>query len=397
MLKISQRGRRIPASPIRKLHPLAVAARERGVSVINLNIGQPDLPTPHEFFDAASKFPTRTVAYSPSQGIQPYIDGLVHYYQQVGLTVQPHEITGTIGGSEAITMALLCCANPGQRVLCFEPYYTNYYSLAMTAGVHMDVLPTTIDDGFRPPKEEEIRAAITPRTRAIIICNPSNPTGTVLTKDELDMIARVALEKKIFIISDEVYREFCYEGAALTYWNYPGMDDQIILADSLSKRYSACGVRLGCVVTKNKGLQQAFLRIGQSRLSAGTFDMHACVPLFYLGKDYYAGVTNEYRKRRDALTDGLQKIPGVKCHKPEGAFYMLTELPVEDADKFCSWLLTDFNHEGATVMLAPANGFYLTPGKGQREVRIAYVVEEPRLRQAVTILEKALQVYPGKL
>lgn len=396
MMKLSRRAQRIPASPIRKLHPLAEAARGRGVDVINLNIGQPDLPTPPEFFEAAGRFGSPVLAYSPSQGIPAFIDGLIYYYSQNGMTVRPEEVMATIGGSEAITMALLCCANPGDHVLTFEPFYTNYYSLAMMAGIQVDVCATSIKDGFRLPSPRTIRKAITPKTRAIIACNPSNPTGAVLTPAEIDGLRRIARSEGLFIIADEVYREFCYDSPFNSFWNCEGLEEHLIIADSLSKRFSACGARLGSLLTRNPGLQQAFLRIGQARLSAGTFDQHAALPLLRLGKDYYDRVVGEYRKRRDTLVEALQTIPGLRCQKPEGAFYLLVDLPVDDSDKFCAWLLSEFSYQGATVMLAPANGFYATPGKGLTEVRIAYIVNTDRLRQGVRVLQMAIEQYPGR-
>lgn len=397
MVSLSRRAQRIPASPIRKLHPLAEAARSRGIDVINLNIGQPDLATPPQFFEAASRFPSQILAYSPSQGSPAFIQGLVHYYQQCGLAVEPHEITVTIGGSEAISMALQCVANPGDHVLCFEPFYTNYYSLALMAGIQIDVCSTRIDDGFHLPADRAIRRAITPRTRAIIACNPSNPTGTVLTLEEIDRLAAIARKTGTFIIADEVYREFCYDSPFASFWLYPGLDDQVIIVDSLSKRFSACGARLGCALTRSPALQQAFLRFGQARLSAGTFDQYAATALLHLGKDYYRSILDEYRLRRDTLYEELQRVHGLRCSRPEGAFYLIADLPVDNSDSFCSWLLSDFSYDGATVMLAPANGFYVTRGRGARQVRIAYVVKAARLRQAVKIIERALEAYPGRM
>lgn len=397
MMKLSTRGRRMPASPIRKLTPHADAARKRGTDVICLNVGQPDIETPPEFFEAASKFPSKILAYSPSQGYPAFVEALAHYYTtHCGLDMSPSEITATIGGSEAIFMAAMCVANPGDRLLTFEPFYTNYFSLSMMAGVRLDVCSTSITDGFRLPPEDVIRAAITPRTRAIIACNPSNPTGTVLTRDEVDMLARIARDKGLYIIADEVYREFCYERPFVSFWAYPGLEDQIIMTDSLSKRFSACGARLGCVATKNKKLQQSFLRIGMARLSAGTFDQHSALPLLHLGPDYYTKIVGEYRHRRDTLCDALYKIPGVTGRKPEGAFYLLADFPVDDSDKFCAWMLSHFSHDGATVLLAPANGFYLTKGKGLTEARVAYIVNEDQLRRATTVIEKAIEAYPGR-
>ncbi|MEW6366268.1 MAG: pyridoxal phosphate-dependent aminotransferase [Acidobacteriota bacterium] len=396
-MKLSRRAIKMPASPIRKLHPLAVAAKKKGVDVIHLNIGQPDLATPRQFFETAAQYPSPVLAYSPSQGIPEFIDGLIQYYKQCEMHVEPSQVLATIGGSEAIVMALLAVANPGERVLCFEPFYTNYYSLALTIGVRVDVCSTSIHDGFRLPSEDVIRTALTPKTRAILFCNPNNPTGTVLTCGEIDMLTRIVKDKDIFLIADEVYREFCYDRPFVSIWHQQGLDDRLILVDSLSKRFSACGARLGSILTRNEQLQQTFLRIGQARLSAGTFDQYAAVPFLSLERDYYAGVIEEYRRRRDVLVDGLLRIPGVATRKPEGAFYLLAELPIDDSNRFCAWLLTHFQYQGATVMLAPADGFYLTRGKGKREVRLAYVVNVDRLRVALSILEKALEVYPGRV
>ena len=396
-LALSERARRMPASPIRKLAPLAEAAKARGTRVLHLNIGQPDIETPACMRDRLKTLDARVLEYSPSTGTPEFIRSLQRYYERrLGLTLAPDQILATTGGSEAILFAFLACANEGDDVMVVEPYYANYSAFATMAGLNIVPVTSRGRDGFHLPPRHVWDRALTPRTRIVIICNPSNPTGTVFTAEELDTVAKFCREHGLFLISDEVYREFVYDGRkAISALELPEMDDLVVVVDSLSKRYSACGIRLGSLVTRNPDVYDACLRMAQGRLSPPGLAQFIAVGAESLGDDYTRDIVTEYQRRRDVLHEGLTSIPGVFLLKPEGAFYCVAKLPVEDADDFAIWLLSDFEHNGATVMLAPASGFYASP-LGKSEVRIAYVLKEDDLRAAVDALRVALERYPGK-
>lgn len=392
-LSISERGRQMPASPIRKLMPLADAAKQRGVKVYHLNIGQPDLETP-EPMRAKLALAPKVLAYSPSAGTDECVGALCGYYRKAGVAVSPDELVVTTGGSEALLFAMLACAGVGDEALVVEPFYTNYESFATMAGLRLVALRARPEDGFHLPPREEWARALTPRTRLVLLCNPGNPTGTVYRRDELEAVAAFCREHGLFLVADEVYREFVYDGLSTTsVLALPGCEETGVLVDSLSKRFSACGIRLGCFVTRNRTLYQAALRMAQARLSPPGLAQLVATGASELGPDYYEGVVREYQARRDVLYEGLTKLPGVVLRKPEGAFYFIARLPVEDAEDFASWLLTDWSDEGATVMVAPAQGFYATPGLGKDEVRIAYVLCREDLEAAVRCLARALPAY----
>jgi len=394
---LSRRARLMPASPIRRLAPLAYAARAAGKTVYALNIGQPDIETPRVILDRLRSYDARLIPYGPSQGLPEFIDALCSYYTSVGCNVAAEDVFVTTAGSEALLFALGAICDPGDEVLVFEPFYTNYNGFATMVSVSPVPVTTRAEDGYHLPERAAIEAAIGPRTRGILICSPNNPTGTVYTDAEMARLAAVCLERGLYLIADEVYREFVYDGgrhhSALT---LPGLDDRVIVVDSVSKRYSLCGVRIGNIVTKNRELMDAFLRFGQARLCPPTLGQYACTALTEVPQSYIPGVITEYEKRRDVVFAALDAIPGVLVRKPEGAFYLCARLPVDDANGFAEFLVRDFDLDGETVTIAPADGFYATPGLGRSEVRIAYVLEEAKLRRAMTILAKALSVYPGR-
>ncbi len=392
--EISTRGRQMPASPIRKLTPLADAAKKRGVRVLHLNIGQPDMETPSAMRDQLKRVPA-VVAYSPSQGTAECQASLRRYYQRaVGVSLANDELLATTGGSEAVQFAFLAAANPGADVLVIEPYYTNYAAFASMAGVRLVPITAKGEDGFHLPPSEAWEKARTARTRAVILCNPNNPTGTVYTLPEVLAVAQFCRDHGLFLIADEVYREFAYDGrqpvSALT---LTGFEDLVVMVDSLSKRYSACGMRLGCLVTRNRDFYGACLRMAQGRLSPPGMAQLMALGADELGPEYSEGVVAEYQKRRDLLYQAMREIPGVFLRKPEGAFYFVARLPVKDSEDFAAWLLSDFEHQGATVMVAPAPGFYATPGLGQDEVRIAYVLRAEDLELAVRVFRHGLETY----
>jgi aspartate aminotransferase len=391
---ISNRGRSMPASPIRKLMPLADQAKQRGVHVYHLNIGQPDIETPAVMRDRLKAIQEKVLAYSPSAGTPEYLAALREYYRRVGLDLGASELIATTGGSEALLFALLTVANQGDDVLVVEPFYTNYTAFATMAGVRLVPLTARGEDGFHLPPREAWEKALTPKTRAVILCNPSNPTGTVYTRDELGLVADFCRERNLFLISDEVYREFVYDGRkAESAMTLAGCQDRVIVVDSLSKRYSACGIRLGALATRNRDVYQACLKMAQGRLSPPGLAQAIAVGLTELGPEYTAGVVSEYQMRRDILFDGLSRIPGVFLRKPEGAFYFIARLPIRDSDDFARFLLADFEHKKSTVMVAPAPGFYATRGLGLNEVRIAYVLNADDLRTSVEVLAAALEAY----
>lgn len=390
---IAARAQQIPPSPIRKLMPLADEARRRGVRVYHLNIGQPDLPTPEAMRRRLADAPD-ILAYTPSGGTPGYLGTLQRYYAGLGIALDESEILATTGGSEALLFALIACGDVGAEALVVEPFYTNYNAFATMAGVRLVPLTSHGEDGFHLPPRAAWDAAVTPATRMIVLCNPNNPTGTVYTREELEMVAGFCRDHQLFLISDEVYRELAYDGrTAVSALTLAGTDDLTVVVDSLSKRYSACGIRLGSLVTRNREIHEACLRMAQGRLSAPGLAQLVALGAEALSPDYFAVNTAIYQRRRDVLFQGLQTIPGVFLRKPEGAFYFIARLPVADSEDFCRFLLQDFAFEGKTVMLAPAAGFYATPGLGKDEVRIAYVLNEDDLEEAVTILAAGLDAY----
>ena len=388
----------MPASPIRRLMPLAEDAKRRGVHVYHLNIGQPDLETPPAMRERLTRLTEKVYAYTPSAGTPEFLASLQTYYRRLGVSLSTDEILATTGGSEAILFAMLACANQGDEVLVVEPYYTNYNAFATMAGLRLVALPSRVEDGFHLPPIEVWEKSRTDRTRFVLLCNPNNPTGTVYSREELERVARFCREHGLFLVADEVYREFVYDGReSVSALQLPGFEDFVVVVDSLSKRYSACGIRLGCFATRNREVYSAALKMAQGRLSPPGLAQFVAVGAQDLPPDYAEQVVAEYGRRRDVLYEGLRKIPGVFLTRPEGAFYFVARLPVADADDFARWLLADFEHQRATVMVAPASGFYATPGLGADQVRIAYVLNEKDLRAAVGVLEEALKVYAGRM
>jgi aspartate aminotransferase len=380
------------------LAPLAAAARAAGKTIYALNIGQPDIATPRVILDRLKDYDAALIPYGPSQGLPEFIEALRVYYRGVGVDVARDDIFVTTAGSEALLFAFGAVCDPGEEILVFEPFYTNYNGFAALVGVVPVPVTTRAEDGYHLPPRDAIEAKIGPRTRAVLICSPNNPTGTVYTDAEMALLASICRDRGLYLIADEVYREFVYGGAkhhsALT---LPGLESQVIVVDSVSKRYSLCGVRVGNIVSRNRELMEAILRFGQARLCPPTLGQYACTALTEIPDDYIPGVVATYEKRRDVVFAALAAIPGVFCLKPEGAFYLCARLPVDDANTFAEFLLRDFDLDGETVALAPADGFYATPGLGGSEVRIAYVLEEGKLRRAMTILEKALGAYPNRV
>ena len=391
--KISERGRLMPASPIRKLMPLAEEAKRRGVRVLYLNIGQPDLPTPACMRERLRDVP-ETLAYTPSGGTPEYVATLQEYYERLGVKLETSQLMATTGGSEAVEFALFACANEGDEALLVEPFYTNYQAFAMMAGVTLRPVPTRGEDGFHLPPRAVWEAHLTPRTRLVMLCNPNNPTGTVYTREELTMVAELCRDRGLFLVLDEVYRELVYDGRKpFSGLSLLGFDAQIVVVDSYSKRYSACGIRLGSLASRNPDVMSACLRMGQGRLSAPGLAQLMAVGVRALGPEYSAEVTAEYQKRRDVLYRGLTKISGLFLRMPEGAFYFVARLPVDDAEAFTRFMLSEFSHDGHTVMVSPAAGFYATPGRGKDEVRIAYVLKCDDLERAVVVLAEGIAAY----
>ena len=398
MPSISKRAQSMPPSPIRKLVPFAEGAKARGVHVYHLNIGQPDIPTPKIMMDAFRNHNIEVLAYGHSAGLSEYREGLAKYYQKHGVEVTGDEVLVTTAGSEAIIFAMLACMDAGDEVLVPEPFYTNYLGFAVEAGVKVVPLTCRAKDGFRLPPESHIRQQISDRTRAIMICNPNNPTGYVYSKDELTLLRDLVLEHDLFLIGDEVYREFVYDGQQHhSVMHLKGIEDRAIIVDSISKRYSACGARVGCLVTHNRQILDTALRFGQARLCPPTMEQIAATAALDTPQSYFDEVNEEYLARREAAFEGLGKIPGVMAHKPSGAFYTVVKLPVTDSDEFCRWLLESFHDNKETIMMAPAAGFYATPGLGRDEVRIAFVLNVRAIRRCMEILANALSVYPGRV
>jgi aspartate aminotransferase len=388
----------MPASPIRKLVPYAEKAKKAGKTVYHLNIGQPDIETPQVALDAIHNFDHKVIEYSHSAGFESYRVKLAETYQKGGLPVNTEDILITTGGSEALIFGFMATCNPGDEIIIPEPFYANYNGFAVTAGINVVPVTSYIESGFALPPVAEIEAKITPKTKAIVICNPGNPTGYLYSQAELEQLRDIVKKHDLFLFADEVYREFCYDGAQpFSVLNLAGIEENVIMIDSVSKRYSMCGARIGALVTKNKELMAAVLKFGQARLSPPTVDQIASEAALNTPQSYFDDVVAEYVERRNIMVDGLNNIPGVFCPKPSGAFYCVAKFPVDNAEKFCQWLLEDFEFEGQTVMMAPANGFYSTTGAGLQEARIAYVLNKESLHKAVICLEEALKVYPGRI
>ncbi|MFG6392272.1 MAG: pyridoxal phosphate-dependent aminotransferase [Candidatus Amulumruptor sp.] len=397
MPNVSQRGDIMPASPIRKLVPLSNAAKQRGVKVYHLNIGQPDLPTPQEGLDALKKIDRTTLEYSPSEGLLSLRQKLMEYYHRFDINVDVDDIIVTAGGSEAVLFAFMACLDPDDEIIVPEPAYANYMAFAISAGAKIVTVPSSIDNGFALPPVEEFEALITPRTKGILICNPNNPTGYLYTQQEMNQLRDMVKKHDLFLFSDEVYREFCYTGAPyISAFHLDGISDQVVLIDSVSKRYSECGIRIGAIITKHKELKKNLMKFCQARLSPPLLGQIVAEASIDASKQYMLMTYNEYIERRNFLIDALNKIPGVYSPIPMGAFYTVASLPVDDADKFCRWCLEEFEYEGATIFMAPASGFYTTPGIGTNEVRIAYAISKKELRGAIKVLAEALKVYPGR-
>lgn len=396
MPTISQRGEQMPPSPIRKLVPFAEAAKKKGVKVYHLNIGQPDIETPKPVLDAVRHSEFKILEYSHSAGFESYRRKLVTYYNRFNIAVNHNQIIVTTGGSEAIIFAFMACLDPGDEVIVPEPFYANYNGFAVEAEIKIKTITSSIETGFALPAMADFEKAITPRTKAIMICNPNNPTGYLYSREEMEVLKQLCLKYNLFLFSDEAYREFCYTGEHFSAMNLEGMENNVILLDTISKRYSACGGRIGAFVTKNQPVLDAVMKFAQARLSPPTFAQIAGEAAVDLPADYFDGIKAEYLSRRDILVEMLNKIPGVFCPNPGGAFYAMARLPIDDSDKFCQWILESFSHEGQTVMMSPATGFYATPGLGKNEVRLAYVLNTTDIRHAMVCLEKALEVYPGR-
>jgi len=387
----------MPASPIRKLVPYAEKAKQKGIKVFHLNIGQPDIETPEVALNAIRNFDARVIEYSHSAGILAYRKKLAGYYAKIGLDIHPDEIIVTSGASEAILFAMQSTMDPGDEIIIPEPFYANYNGFAINSGVVVKPIPSFIHDGFSLPPMHEFEKAITARTKAIMICNPNNPTGYLYSRAELEILRELALKYDLYIFADEVYREFCYDGNShFSVMQLDGLEQHAILIDSVSKRYSACGVRIGCMISKNKELMATALKFAQARLSPPTLGQVASEAALDTPDAYFEAVLNEYLARRDVVVDAINKIPGAFCPNPKGAFYVVASLPIDNSDRFCQWLLEDFECKGRTVMLAPATGFYATPGKGMSEVRISYVLNVNDLIQSMECLKHALEVYPGR-
>lgn len=394
MATLSQRGFEMPASPIRRLAPLAADAMRRGIKVYRLNIGQPDLPTPPQAFEALRNIDREVLEYSPSDGLPSLRAKLKEYYHRFNIDVDVDDIIVTCGGSEAVLFSFMACLDPGDEIIVPEPAYANYMAFAISAGAKIVSIPSSIDKGFALPPIEEFEKLITPRTKGILICNPNNPTGYLYTIKEMMQIRDLVKKYDLFLFSDEVYREFCYTGAPyVSAFHLPGIEENVVLIDSVSKRYNECGIRIGALITKNKELRANVMKFCQARLSPPLIGQIIAEASVDASKEYMLDVYNEYVARRNFLVDGVNRIPGCYSPIPMGAFYTVVSLPVDDADKFCEWCLKEFSYEGATVFMAPASGFYTTPGAGRNEVRIAYVLNREELGKALVVLEKALEAY----
>lgn len=398
MLKLSERAERMPASPIRRLVPYADAAKARGIKVYHLNIGQPDIETPECAREAVRRADVKVVSYSNSAGNLSLREGLVKYYAGVGIALDPSDIMVTNGGSEAITIALAACMDPGDELIIPEPFYANYSGFAVHNGVNVVSVPSDVHNNFALPPIEEFEKRITPRTRAIMVCNPNNPTGCLYTEAEVRQLGEIAKKHSLYLLADEVYREFCYDGMKHhSVMSLPGMEEHTILLDSLSKRYSLCGARVGLIATRNKPLLAAMMKFAQARLCPPFYGQIAAEAALQAPDTYFAAVYDEYIARRNYMVNALNDMPGVFSPMPHGAFYTVVELPVDSADNFAKWMLEDYSYEGQTVMVAPASGFYSTPGYGEREARLAYVLKLEDLKKAMEVLRHALEAYPGRV
>ena len=393
-MKFSSKVEKCGLSPMRKFHPYAVAAEARGKTIYHLNIGQPDVATPPAFFEAVREFSQDVLAYAPSPGIPALINAIRNYYDQLGMHFESSEILITTGGSEALAIALQCILDDGDEILIPEPFYPNYNTMVRTCGASIHPIPTAPEEGYHYADREKIEREITPHTRAIMVTNPGNPTGAVLTGEEMRMLADVAKDHGLFLIGDEAYREFVYGGEPLhSFGEFADAAENVIVVDTVSKRFSACGARIGCLISRNHELLGHALKYCQSRLCVATLDQVASARLYTVGPEYFAAVREEYRRRRDTVMRKLAEIPGVVCKRPEGAFYIMAALPVDDTDRFQRWLLEEFDEHGDTVMFAPGAPFYATPGKGVNEVRIAYVLEQAKLERAMDLLALGIQTY----
>ena len=398
MPKISIRGNEMPSSPIRKLTPLAEDAKKRGIRVYHLNIGQPDLPTPKSALNAIRNIDRTVLEYSPSQGYKSYREKLVGYYKKYDIDLTADDIIITSGGSEAVLFAFLSCLNPGDEIIIPEPAYANYMAFAISAGAVIRTVTTSIEDGFALPPVSKFEELINERTKAILICNPNNPTGYLYTRSEMNQLRDMVEKYDLYLFSDEVYREYVYTGSPyISACHFTGIQQNVVLIDSVSKRYSECGIRIGALITKNEEVRKAVMKFCQARLSPPLIGQIAAEASLDEPEEYSREIYDEYVERRKFLIDGLNRIPGVYSPIPMGAFYTIAKLPVDDSDKFCAWCLSDFNYEGETVMMAPASGFYITPGMGKNEVRIAYVLKKEDLARALVVLRKALEAYPGRV
>jgi aspartate aminotransferase len=397
MPTISNRGLQMPASPIRKLVPYAEAAKKKGTKVYHLNIGQPDIETPKQCLDAVRYSDFKVLEYSHSAGNESYRKKLTQYYKKVGINITPEQIIITTGGSEAIIFGFMACMDAGDEVIIPEPFYANYNGFAVEAGVIVKPITSSIENGFALPPIEDFEKVITPKTKAIVICNPNNPTGYLYSAEEMEILRQLIIKHNLYLFADEAYREFCYEGTHTSAMHLNGVDDNVVLMDTISKRYSACGGRIGAFITKNKTLLGATMKFAQARLSPPSFAQILGEAAIDLPDNYFDTTKAEYQLRRDTIVNGLNKIPGVFCPNPGGAFYAMAKLPIDDSDNFCQWLLESFSYNNQTVMLAPATGFYGTPGLGKQEVRLAYVLNVTAINAAMDCLEKALEEYPGRV
>lgn len=397
MPTISQKGINMPASPIRKLTPFADQAKREGKKIYHLNIGQPDIETPEIMLNALKNIEFKVWAYTPSEGTLSYRTKLAEYYNKIHYNITPNDILVTNGGSEAITIAMQACLNPGEEVIIPEPFYANYNGFACSSDIIVKPIMSTIDNGFALPSIADFEKVITEKTKAIAICNPNNPTGYLYSREELEALKELCLKHDLYLFSDEAYREFCYDGREfISPMQLEGLEEYVVVFDTVSKRYSACGARIGCIITKNKELYQTALKFAQARLSPSLEGQIAGEAAVDTPDSYFEAVSKEYTARRDTLVEGLNKIEGVYCPNPGGAFYVIAKLPIDNADKFCQWMLEKFSFNNETVMMAPATGFYSTPGAGSNEVRLAYVLNQADLKKALTCLEKGLEEYPGR-
>ena len=398
MPKVSSKGNAMPSSPIRKLVPFAEVAKKQGRKIYHLNIGQPDIETPEVMLSAIKNADIKVLEYSHSAGIESYRKKLAEYYGTFNIHIDQNDIIITTGGSEAIAIAMMTCFNDGDEIIIPEPFYANYNGFSCAADVKVVPVKSFIETGFALPPISEFEKLITPKTKGIMICNPGNPTGYLYSREELELLKQLVMKYDLFLLSDEVYREFCYDGKEyVSVMHLEGIDDHVILLDSISKRYSACGARIGALISKNKEVMAAAMTFAQARLSPPTFGQIGAEAALNTPKSYFDKVQKEYVERRDFVIEALNKMDGVYCPKPSGAFYCIARLPIDNSDIFCQWLLESFDHVGQTVMLAPATGFYSTPGSGMNEVRIAYVLNKEDLMNAMICLDKALKVYPGRI